>query len=177
MVGIPSSHGPESQNYFSTKNKVSKAGGGEPRGKKPQPSSKPFSQHNGQASPQPHHTKQHPVKPKFPSGQKQSRQNSSPKPILNNKNNSHARQLPNSLRCSPASSRSSPSSFRSSPPRSTTSPSRSSPNNFASSTCYQPPTPSSLPKPPTHWTCHPASPAQPATDPSTHLKLLLNLQA
>lgn len=102
MVGIPSSHGPESQNYFSTKNKVSKAGGGEPRGKKPQPSSKPFSQHNGQASPQPHHTKQHPVKPKFPSGQKQSRQNSSPKPILNNKNNSHARQLPNSLRCSPA---------------------------------------------------------------------------
>ena len=77
-----------------------------------------------------------------------------------------------------------PSSTRSSPPRSTVSPSRSSPNNFASSQCYQPPTPSSLPKPPVAWTASDSSVNSckskgltVVADPTAHLKLLLNVQA
>merc|ERR1711953_1072920 len=127
------------------------------------------------------------LKSKSPSVNKQSnkqhseRQNSttsSPKPIPQNKNS----------RIHQSSLRSSPSSTRSSPPRSTISPSRSSPNNFASSQCYQPPTPSSLPRPPVAWTasdsssensCKPRlSPSLTVvSDPTAHLKLLLNVQA
>merc|ERR1711892_1524754 len=140
-----------------------------PKSGKPQ--SRPFHQHNNNSqnynstNSSQNYNRQYPVKPKSPSGQKQStqkfpreRQNSSPKPIINNKNHTTpARYSPNSIRSSPNanSHRSSPNSHRSSPSRSTVSPSRSSPSNFASSTCYQPPTPSSLPKPPMHWTCPP----------------------
>jgi hypothetical protein len=63
------------------------------------------------------------------------------------------------------------------------SPSRSSPSNFASSTAYQPPTPSSLPKPPVAWTSATSCQTQMMSlntslshDPTTHLKLLLNVQ-
>ena len=179
MVGYPS-YGLESQNYFSTKqNKVSKAaaGGenhrGSPKFQKNQQlqQSRPLGQHNGQNLN---------TKPKsIPSGQKQSskhpleRQNSSPRPIPNK----HPRNN-NSNRSSPSSSnRSSPSSTRSSPPRSTVSPSRSSPNNFASSIAYLPPTPSSLPKPPVHWTSCQMNLKAANQDPSAHLKILLNVQA
>jgi hypothetical protein len=58
--------------------------------------------------------------------------------------------------------------------RATYSPSRFSPTNFASSSCYTPPSPSSLPKPPTHWIgrCD-----LPIRDPSKELKSLLNVFA
>merc|ERR1711953_367375 len=127
------------------------------------------------------------LKSKSPSVNKQNKQHSgsqnttattSPKPIPQNKNS----------RIHQSSLRSSPSSTRSSPPRSTISPSRSSPNNFASSQCYQPPTPSSLPKPPVAWTASDSSSVNSGepklsqsltvvADPTAHLKLLLNVQA
>lgn len=55
------------------------------------------------------------------------------------------------------------------------SPSRFSPANFASSSCYTPPSPSSLPKPPTHWIGRCGLPV--AIDPSQDLKSLLNVCA
>lgn len=147
------------------------------------------------------HRNQASVKPKSPSGQRPQSfqpfaslvqhtrsQQSSPKPINQNRNHNHttpARYSPTSYHqhsTSPmsTSSRSSPTnSHRSSPTRSTISPSRSSPNNFASSTCYQPPTPSSLPKPPLKWTVSQTTPPPyvVSEDPTAHLKLLLNVQA
>lgn len=172
MVGQPS-YGLESQNYFSTKqNKVSKDARSSPKGSKSQ-QPRPFQQHNGQNLNSPTTRQPHAVKPKSPSVQKQSnkhqleRQNSSPRPIPNKQ-----------PRTSPNPHRASPSSSRSTPPRSSISPSRSSPNNFASSTCYQPPTPSSLPKPPVHWTsCQMNLTTSVSHDPTAHLKLLLNVQA
>ena len=187
MVGLPS-YGLESQNYFSTKqNKGARAAASDsrhsPKSSKFQ-QTRPLSQYNGQNL-----NMSHPkLKTKSPSVNKQSnkqhseRQNTntttSPKPIPQNKNS----------RNNQSSLRSSPSSTRSSPPRSTISPSRSSPNNFASSQCYQPPTPSSLPKPPVAWTASDSSSvisgkpklSQSLTvvaDPTAHLKLLLNVQA
>eukprot|EP00090_Calanus_glacialis_P022355 TRINITY_DN34505_c0_g1_i1.p1 TRINITY_DN34505_c0_g1~~TRINITY_DN34505_c0_g1_i1.p1 ORF type:complete len:210 (-),score=31.41 TRINITY_DN34505_c0_g1_i1:671-1300(-) len=209
MVGYPS-YGLDSQNYFSTKqSKAIKSPAMDSRNspKSGKPQSRPFNQHNNNSqnynstNSSQNYNRQYPVKPKSPSGQKQSipkfhqeRQNSSPKPIINNKNHTTpARYSPNSLRSSPTSLRSSPNSIRSSPnsnshrsspnshrsspSRSTVSPSRSSPSNFASSTCYQPPTPSSLPKPPVHWTCQSNLNSPLTQDPSAHLKLLLNVQA
>lgn len=189
MVGLPS-YGLESQNYFSTKqNKGVRAAASDsrhsPKGSKFQ-QTRPLSQYNGQNL----NMSQPKLKSKSPSVNKQSpkqhseRQNtttttttSSPKPIPQNK----------SSRAAQSSLRSSPSSSRSSPPRSTISPSRSSPNNFASSQCYQPPTPSSLPKPPVAWTASDCSPENSKSklsksqtmvaDPTAHLKLLLNVQA
>merc|ERR1711953_1198792 len=186
MVGLPS-YGLESQNYFSTKqNKGVRAAASDsrhsPKGSKFQ-QTRPLSQYNGQNL----NMSQPKLKSKSPSVNKQSnkqhseRQNtttSSPKPIPQNK----------SSRGHPSSLRSSPSSTRSSPPRSTISPSRSSPNNFASSQCYQPPTPSSLPKPPVARTASDPSPVNSCksqlakslsvvADPTAHLKLLLNVQA
>jgi len=182
MVGLPS-HGLESQNYFSTKqSKGARAAASDsrssPKSTKSQ-QTRPFSQHNGQNL----NMSQKKLKSKSPSVNKQSnkqqleRQTTSPKPIPQTKN---SRNYPSSLR-------SSPSSTRSSPPRSTISPSRSSPNNFASSQCYQPPTPSSLPKPPVAWTSSDHSEIAcksdltksltMVADPTTHLKLLLNVQA
>ena len=183
MVGLPS-YGLESQNYFSTKqSKGARATAASDSRHSPKSSKsqqpRPFSQHNGQNL----NMSQQKLKSKSPSVNKQShkqhleRQNTSPKPIPQTKN-SRTRQ---------SSLRSSPSSTRSSPPRSTISPSRSSPNNFASSQCYQPPTPSSLPKPPVAWTCSDSSEnsgksnlsksLRMVADPTAHLKLLLNVQA
>ena len=187
MVGLPS-YGLESQNYFSTKqNKGARAAASDnrhsPKSSKFQ-QTRPLSQYNGQNL----NMSQPKLKSKSPSVNKQSskqhseRQNAtttaSPKPIPQNKNS----------RIHQSSLRSSPSSTRSSPPRSTISPSRSSPNNFASSQCYQPPTPSSLPKPPVAWTASDPSPVNSCkpkvakslsvvADPTAHLKLLLNVQA
>ena len=181
MVGQSSYVGLESPNYFSTKNKVSKQDSrSSPKNSKAVQIPRPFSQHNGQNLNSEAHTghRQSPVKPKSPSAtrQKQSnkhqleRQNSSPRPIPNKQ----PRNSPNPHRSSPSS----PCSNRSSPQRSTVSPSRSSPNNFASSRSYQPPTPSSLPKPPVHWTsCQMDLKAGLPEDPTAHLKLLLNVQA
>lgn len=204
MVGYPS-YGLDSH-YFSTKQskqiKSSPIMDSRSSPKNGKVQSRPFNHHNNSNSQnfnstnssQNYNTRQYPVKPKSPSGQKQSapkthheRLNSSPKPIINNKNHTTpARYSPNSLRSSPTSTRSSLNSARSSPnynhsrsspSRSTVSPSRSSPSNFVSSNCYQPPTPSSLPKPPVHWTCGTNLNASLTEDPSTHLKLLLNVQA
>merc|ERR1712106_44554 len=136
MVGYPS-YGLESQHYFSTKqSKAIKSPAMDSRNspKSGKPQSRPFHQHNNNSqnynstNSSQNYNRQYPVKPKSPSGQKQStqkfpqeRQNSSPKPIINNKNHTTpARYSPNSLRSSPTSHRSSPS-------RSTVSPSRSSP--------------------------------------------------
>lgn len=213
MVGYPSPHSLESQNYFSTKSTsksiMDSKSSRTPKGAK---QSKSFvqqdrSQNNnspvtmGSRNSGNNNRQQTPLKPKSPSGQKQQsfqpfasltqhlrHQPSSPKPIPQNRNHSQImtppRYTPNSYQqhsTSPmsTSSRSSPNnSHRSSPTRSTISPSRSSPNNFASSTCYQPPTPSSLPKPPMKWTsCQTIQPSHIPQDPSTHLKLLLNVQA
>jgi hypothetical protein len=138
MVGLPS-HGLESQNYFSTKqNKGARAAASDSRNS-PKSSkfqqTRPLSQYNGQNL----NMSQPKLKSKSPSVNKQSNKQhsgsqnttatTSPKPIPQNKNS----------RNNQSSLRSSPSSTRSSPPRSTISPSRSSPNNFASSQCYQPP--------------------------------------
>lgn len=151
-------------------------------------------QNNRQSTPlkpkSPSHMKQQPFQPFASLTQLQKQKPTSPKPIPQNKNHTHqfstpSRYSPSSFNqhstspMSVSSNRSSPNSFyRSSPTRSTISPSRSSPNNFASSTCYQPPTPSSLPKPPMEWTCCSPVEHQPIPlDPSMHLKLLLNVQA
>jgi proline-rich nuclear receptor coactivator 2 len=107
-------------------------------------------------------------KPKSPSNQKRyspkpflQRQNSSPKPIPSKKEQS-------------TPSRYSPIRTE----RSLTPPSQSSPTNFASSMIYQPPTPSSLPKPPVHWTtCSSSNVNSQTNDPTTQLRLLLNVQA
>jgi hypothetical protein len=181
MVGLPS-YGLESQNYFSTKQNLGARAAASDSRNSPKSSksqqTRPFSQHNGQNLNMSHQK----LKSKSPSVNKQShkqhseRQNTSPKPIPQTKNS----------RSNQSSLRSSPSSTRSSPPRSTISPSRSSPNNFASSQCYQPPTPSSLPKPPVAWTSSDSGKSSKlnlnksqnkVVDPTTHLKLLLNVQA
>ena len=183
MVGYPS-HGHESQNYFSTKqHKVSKVSAGEakssPKSSKSsqqQKQSRPLGQHNGQ------NLNQLMAKvAQSPSGQKKSQASHGKHPL--ERQSSSPRTIPNKQpRHSPSSIRSSPSSPRSSPPRSTVSPSRSSPSNFASSTCYQPPTPSSLPKPPVAWTAPScqmslnSGPALTTADPTAHLKLLLNVR-
>ena len=86
---------------------------------------------------------------------------SSPRPIPGNgdwqskRNNSSptssAPSSPTSIHPSSSSSFYFNAASSSSPQRMVYSPSRSSPANFASSSCYTPPSPSSLPKPPTHW--------------------------
>jgi hypothetical protein len=205
MVGYLPLSGKESPNSFSTK-LVNKSIMDTKSSRSPKGTKQPRSlvQHNNSnisnvgsavSRNQQIQRQQTPIKPKSPSfqpfaslAQHSRHQPSSPKPIPQNRNHTQImtppRYSPNSfhhLSSSPmstSSSRSSPNSLRSSPTRSTVSPSRSSPNNFASSTCYQPPTPSSLPKPPMEWTC--CQTIQPPTlthDPSTHLKLLLNVQA
>merc|ERR1711970_661331 len=143
MVGYPL-YGQQSQNYFSTKHsKAIRSPAMESRNspKSVKAQSRPInpqntnSQNYNSMNPSQNYNRQYPVKPKSPSGQKQStqkfhqeRQNSSPKPIINNRNHSTpSRYSPHSLRSSPTSLRSSPNSYRSSPSRSTVSPSRSSP--------------------------------------------------
>lgn len=91
------------------------------------------------------------------------RQNSSPRPVPPPARARHSSSSSSNMSISPCNT---PNSFRS-----TYSPSRTSPTSFASSMCYQAPTPSSLPLPPVHWTC------KAPLDPSEQLKLLLNVQA
>jgi len=118
-----------------------------------------------------------------------------PPPPSNNKQQQHQPQRPQGYRHSPQPSY---SSYNSSSQSGASTPNRGSPC-FAGSKCFEPPTPDSLPKPPTSWT--PTKPAKkqlnfdcttsdvimpPMTSPSTadaaeaanqHLRMLLNVQA
>ena len=168
----PSQTGPESQRYFGKAHHRhspgAKKGSKQPVASSSQQKQQPAVKSNKSQTLQQHRPNTKP---------------SSPKPTM------HFPASPN-----PRPSRASPSRFSfsssssSSSPRSSPSntPSRSSPN-FASSTCYQPPTPASLPKPPLSWTM--SAPAILSTksssnppklalpDPTTHLRLLLNVHA
>ena len=170
----PSQNGPESQRYFGKAHHRHSPGA--KKGSK-QPV----------ASPQTSQQKQQPAVKSVKPQQQQQRQTPPQRPN-NNKPSSptmHFPASPNHRQSRTSPSRFSFSSSSSSSPRSSPSntPSRSSPN-FASSTCYQPPTPASLPKPPLSWTMSAPAilstsspPNQALPDPTTHLRLLLNVHA
>lgn len=185
--------GPDTQRYFTAK-AHSRSHPGFRKNNAPRSLTSP----KAPLSPSSHTPNQKPQsKPKSPSCFKQSPRPkpTSPKPIMNYQNSLHFNS-PSPVSFSPPSHSSSYSNSYSSTPyhsyrvshtpspsqSSRSSPSRASPNNFASSTCYQPPTPESLPKPPLSWTqsappilC--STPPPMVTDPTTHLRLLLNVQA
>ena len=172
----PSQNGPESQRYFGKAHH------------RHSPGAKKGSKQPVASSPQTSQQKQQPavksVKPQQRPNPHQRPNNNKPSsPIMHfpaSPNQRQSRTSPSPFSFSSSSSSSSP---RSSP---SNTPSRSSPN-FASSTCYQPPTPSSLPKPPLSWTMSAPAilssssttspPNQALPDPTTHLRLLLNVHA
>jgi len=167
----PSQNGPESQRYFGKAHHRhspgAKKGSKQPIASSPQTSQ----QKPAVKSVKPQQPRQNPP---------HQRPNNKPSsPIMHFPTSPNQRQSRTSpSRFSFSSSTSSSSSPRSSP---SNTPSRSSPN-FASSTCYQPPTPSSLPKPPLSWTMSAPAILSPSTtiispDPTTHLRLLLNVHA
>jgi len=156
-----------SQNFVSHKSSKPKSPHTNNKASKPAP----LIAHRQSTSPQTQRQSQ-PSNPR-PQGQSNSprpllqRQVSSPRPVPQGgrRRNLSSCSSTSSMSTSPSSPRNSPTSFR-------VSPSRSSPNSFASSTCYQAPTPASLPLPPIQWTCREAP-----QDPTAQLKLLLNVQA